>query len=116
MQKTTRQQGFLQEKKAVSFLKKQGLKILKLNFREKIGEIDIIAQDKNYLVFIEVKYRKTDSFGGAVFAVDKKKQEKIIKTSQLYLQQKNINQFNTLLRFDVIAINKTDIKWLKNAF
>ncbi len=64
------------EKRAVVFLKKKGFKILKTNYKTVFGEIDIIAQDKDTIVFIEVKTRTSDNYGVPSEAVDKRKQEK----------------------------------------
>ena len=64
------------EKLAVDFLKKKGFKILKTNYKTVVGEIDIIAQDREYIVFIEVKTRSSDNYGLPREAVDRKKQEK----------------------------------------
>lgn len=99
--------GAIGESLAVDFLITLGYKILTTNYHSKYGEIDIIASDKNYLVFVEVKYRKNaQSFGGAKAAVNWQKQKKIIKTAQLFLAQKFKNKSDQPnSRFDVIAID-----------
>ena len=73
------------EKVAGSFLKSKGLEILEYNFNLKIGEIDIIALDGNYLVFVEVKYRKSYSYGLPSQAVNRSKQKKIRQTAEIYI-------------------------------
>lgn len=87
---------------AVNYLRKQGLKIVEQNFRTPVGEIDIIARDKSFLVFIEVKTRRSTAFGTPQEAVGLRKQRQITRTAQWYLQ----NNKNVKLqpRFDVVAI------------
>ncbi|WP_444997544.1 YraN family protein [Aliikangiella sp. IMCC44359] len=100
-------------------VEKKGYKIIETNFTCKLGEIDIIAQNKNLLIFIEVRYRKNNSFGGAIESVDYRKQSKLIKTASLYLQQKNLTN-KVQCRFDVFALQgqlpNPSYKWLTNAF
>ena len=93
------------EEAAVKYLQKLGYTIIGRNFNCKLGEIDIIARRKEYLVFIEVKLRKNNKFGGAAMAVDRFKQQKIKKTAALYLQQKGIE---APVRFDVVLITTSD--------
>ena len=106
------------ESVAVRHLKKNGYKILQQNYRTKLGEIDIIAKDKNTLVFVEVKARKTLHFGSPKWAVTPKKQKAISKVALYYL--KATRQHNVSARFDVVAIsslqNNPRIEIIKNAF
>ncbi len=117
---TTRSQQFGEkgESIAVNCLKKQGYKIIEINYRTKLGEIDIIAKQGGSLVFIEVKARKSSRFGRPELAVTPKKQRKISMVALYYL--KSTKQSNAKARFDVVAINSTDdgpnIKIIKNAF
>ena len=90
------------EKAAESFLKKQGYRILKKNFRSTIGEIDLIAEHNNVLVFIEVKSRSDNSFGHPSMAVTPAKQHKIAQTAQSFLVKHNIN--GREIRFDVVSV------------
>ncbi|MBA6232526.1 MULTISPECIES: YraN family protein [unclassified Colwellia] len=117
---TTRETGNITEKVAANYLVEQGLIIQEKNLYSRAGEIDIIMKDGNTIVFIEVKYRASALFGGAISAISEKKQQKIRKTAAFYLQQCGLNEYNTSCRFDVIAlqgnINNLDITWLKNAF
>ncbi len=99
------------------FLVSKGYSILECNYRNKIGEVDIIAMDKNILVFIEVKSRTSTSYGYAFEAVDLKKQRKIINTSLVYIKFKNYKDIQ--LRYDIIEVYfQKDIKinHLVNAF
>jgi len=106
------------EELAVKYLQNHGYKVLTRNFRSKLGEIDIIAQEKNILVFIEVKTRWSKKFGPPEEAVTPWKIKSIIKTSQYY---KMLNpELPELLRIDVMAISLSpsggveEIKLLKN--
>ena len=102
-----------------NYLKSQGLKIIARNFRCRQGEIDIIARDKEYLCFIEVKFRNSSDYGQPQEAVNYYKQRKISKVSRFYLYSKNLS-FDTPIRYDVIAVSVNEgikaIKWIKNAF
>jgi len=97
-----------------------GLTPLKTNFHCRLGEIDLIMKEHNVICFIEVKYRQSNQFGGAISAVTAKKQQKLTKTAQFFLQQQGLNEYNTNCRFDVVAIegdsHHPKITWLKNAF
>ncbi|MCW5214310.1 YraN family protein, partial [Desulfobulbus sp. US5] len=88
---------------------------LERNYRLRIGEVDIIARDGEYLVFIEVKTRRSTRFGSPFEAVDARKQQQIVKIASAYLQGKELP-----VRFDVVAVhlNGQDVRIevLKNAF
>ena len=102
---------------ASQFLKEKGYKILEVNHKNKVGEIDIIAKDKDYLVFVEVKARLSRAFGDPLEAVDNKKQEKIRQVAELYLIIKR--KTNANCRFDVISIlgdENPEITHIENAF
>ncbi|NLV89691.1 MAG: YraN family protein [Tissierellia bacterium] len=102
---------------AKSYLLSKGYKILTTNFRRKQGEIDIIALDKETLVFIEVKTRSSVDFGYAYEAVNRKKQYRIIKSSYMYIKENNL--YNYQLRYDIIEIYLTEkirVNHIENAF
>ena len=101
------------EKLAAKYLKKQGYTIISQNYKAKMGEIDIIAMDKDTLVFAEVKQRKTADFGAPREFVTKEKQRKIKNTAQLYMMK---NKHNGNLRFDVVEVLDKEITHIKNAF
>lgn len=107
------------EKTALSFLIKKGLVLLEKNYHSRRGEIDIIMLDKQELVFVEVRYRKSDSFGSGLESVDSRKQAKIQATAETYMQQNTKTNYNAC-RFDVIAmagdISKPSIEWVEAAF
>lgn len=97
------------------FLEENGLRILEYNFRMRTGEIDIIARDGCYYVFVEVKYRKTASAGLPEEAVDYKKVRKICHVADYYRCTHHFDD-SVPVRFDVIAIEGENIRWYKNAF
>ncbi len=101
------------ERLAAKYLKKQGYKLLAQNYKAKMGEIDIIAQDGDILVFAEVKQRKTSDFGAPREFVTKEKQRKIKNTAALYMMK---NKFGGNVRFDVVEVLGKDITHIKNAF
>lgn len=86
---------------AAEYLRKKRYKIVAAGFHSRFGEIDLIVQDKKYLVFVEVKLRKTADFAKAMEYVDRRKQDKIRVTASLYLSE---NPTKLQPRFDVIEI------------
>ncbi len=103
---------------ACDYLVLCGLKLIKRNFRCRLGEIDLIMQDADELVFIEVRYRQSNEFGGAIGSIDKHKCQKMIKTAFYYLQQKRCCD-DKACRFDVMIIHSMHFKrveWIKDAF
>lgn len=102
------------EIKAAEFLKKKGYEITDKNFKTRIGEIDVIAKDGEYVVFVEVKTRTDDSYGTPSEAVDNKKQEKYRLVAAEYLQKKRLS--DAACRFDVIEIENGKINHIENAF
>ncbi len=107
--------GQEQETLVAEYLKSQGYKILKKNFRCPLGEIDLIAFHDGYLVFIEVKYRRTLRNGYPEEAVTPTKQKKIVKTALWYLSKNNINM-DVSCRFDVVAVMPDEIRVIQDAF
>jgi putative endonuclease len=110
---TARGVGFDKEKEALLYIKKLKYKILTTNFTTKFGEIDIVAKDKDTLVFIEVKYRKSLYAGTPQEAVTFAKQQKIIKSAIVYVKKNNIKSD---IRFDIIAIYNNKIELIQSAF
>ena len=102
------------EIKAAEFLKEKGFKIIETNYKTHIGEIDIIAMDKDTIVFIEVKTRSGDGYGAPSEAVTQKKQEKYYMVASEYLQRKG--NLCALSRFDVIEIENGQINHIIDAF
>ena len=110
-----RTQGNDFEKLAADYLKRQGMSILKMNFYCKMGEVDIIAKDGSYLVFVEVKYRKSAARGTGFEAVNCNKMRKISRVADFYMYSRHMDG-GTSVRFDVIAIEEGHLKHIKNAF
>ncbi len=107
--------GTKHEESAIEHLKSNGYHIITKNFRCKIGEIDIIAKDKEYLVFIEVKYRASSKKGYPYEAINHYKINKIINTAKYYMLSNNIS-FDSPCRFDVVTILDQDMHIIKDAF
>lgn len=106
--------GFDAEQKAKAFLCAQSLTFIEQNFSCKVGEIDLIMQDRQQLVFVEVKYRKSDSHGNAAEHFTTNKRRKLEKAINYYLLQNNSNPFHTNFRLDVVAIDDEQVNWIKN--
>ena len=107
--------GFQKEQLAIEYLNSQGVTILEKNFYFRGGEIDLIGIDKEYLCFIEVKYRTSNQYGLPEDAITLEKQKKMILGAKKYLYQQR-RFFNTPCRFDIISIYNENITWLRNAF
>ncbi|EOS41052.1 hypothetical protein C808_00217 [Lachnospiraceae bacterium M18-1] len=114
MERNKRKTGAAYEQAAGYYLEQQGYVILQYNYRCRIGEIDLIAQDGDCLVFCEVKYRKNGSRGNPLEAVDAKKQYRISRCAQYYLMEKRLGDIPC--RYDVIGIEGSRITLIKNAF
>ena len=124
----TKDIGNLGEKKAVRFLKKNGYRIIERNKHESHNEIDIIASNLQFVVFVEVKTRTVNSnddisFGYAASAVTHGKQERTIKGARSFMSSNPKKFKNKMIRFDVIEIylDKSDLKvkginHIENAF
>lgn len=110
-----RQLGDIHEQKAKHCLQQAGLEFVESNFNCKFGEIDLIFRDSSsqLLVFVEVRYRKSDTFGGAAASVSKSKQEKIKKSALFYVSQRKLAPN---MRFDVVAIEGEQFNWIQSAF
>lgn len=106
------------EEIAADFLKDNGYKVLERNYKSKLGEIDIIAQEKDAICFIEVKTRSSDKFGAPSEAITSSKQKQISRAALVYLKEKGL--FDRRARFDVISIidagDCPKIDLIKNAF
>jgi putative endonuclease len=113
-----RMQGKEGEDLAANYLEQQGFTIKERNYRFEHGEIDLIAEEGDELVFVEVKARHSIAFGSPEEAVTEEKQEQVRAVAEGYLFERDID--DRPCRFDVIAIefknNKADIRHIKNAF
>lgn len=103
------------EQKAAEYLKTKGYRILQQNYNSRTGEIDLVALDGRYYVFVEVKYRSDTKLGLPEEAVDVRKMRKISMTARNYLMNHKLSEF-TPCRFDVVVILKDEIRLIQNAF
>ena len=105
------------EQLACEYLQQQGLTLVDRNYYCRLGEIDLIMLHKKHLVFIEVRYRKNNLFGGAAESITTKKQDKLQKTALHYILQHKPRQN---MRFDVVAITgqgpEQTLEWIQNVF
>ncbi len=110
--------GKLTESLACKHLQSQGLVLKECNYRCKLGEIDLIMQDGNTLVFVEVRYRKSHHYGSAAESVNARKQGKLLLCAKHYLSAKK--NHHQACRFDVISLNgplqAITIDWIPDAF
>ncbi len=118
MSKASIELGRSGEQTAVNFLKNNGYNIIATNYRTRLGQIDIIARDKDTICFVEVKTRRTTRLGHPYEAVETSKQYSISKAALMYLKQKKL--INSPARFDVVSVLYNDkqpkIELIKNAF
>jgi putative endonuclease len=107
------------ESAAERYLRRKGYRILERNARSSLGELDLVVEDGAVLVFVEVKARHSDAYGGAVHAVHRRKQDKLIQLAAQYLARHHIN--NRPCRFDVVLVQEsgahdTQVDHIQNAF
>ncbi len=109
--------GRLAEDRALKFLEEQGLRLLERNFRCRYGEVDLIMEDGLTLVFVEVRFRASQRFGGALESVDRRKQSKLLVTAAWFLKDR---RYDRPARFDVAALSPSAdglaVQWVKDAF
>lgn len=110
----TRQKGATGEQMAADFLKKQGYRILQRNYVAPHGEIDIVAEQGGYIVFVEVKRRKSTKFGLPQEAVTPQKQKIIALCAKMWLTQHK--KVGAPVRFDVVGILEDNVTLLQDAF
>ncbi len=115
----TRAIGDAAETLAARYLQQQGLSIRERNYRTRLGELDLICEDGNTLVFVEVRYRRHAHYGSGLESVDRRKQDKLVKSALYYLQT-HPSLASRPARFDVIAVapgaDEPRIDWIRNAF
>ncbi|MGZ5092506.1 MAG: YraN family protein [Burkholderiales bacterium] len=100
---------------AAAFLERQGLTILARNYRCRLGEIDLIARDREATVFVEVRSRASAAFGGAAASITAAKRQRLLKAARHYIsRQRSVPQ----CRFDALLIegDPPRIEWLRDAF
>ena len=114
-ERNNRRTGAEQEEKAAEYLKKHGFQIVERNFRWSGGEIDIIGYDREYLVFVEVKYRGSSRYDHPLEAVGSVKKRKICRAADYYRCSRKIAP-DRPVRYDVVGIRREEITWITNAF
>ncbi len=111
--------GEQSEQLARKYLEHQGLEFIINNFRVKCGEIDLVMRDLTHIIFIEVRYRRSHFYGGAIESVDWFKQQRIISAAHLFLQR-HVRMQSFPSRFDVVGLSgdaqSPKIEWIKDAF
>lgn len=114
-----RERGKACELIAAQFLKDQGCKVLQRNASYRGGELDLIMTDGAQLVFVEVRYRRHQAWGGALESVDYRKRRKLILAARLWLMQ-HPRFADSTCRFDLVTINSAEVPaecvWYKDAF
>lgn len=111
-----RQRGAEAEQRARAHLEAAGLRFVAANVRYKVGEIDLIMADGRTAVFVEVRSRRSLSFGGAAASVVYRKQRRIRLAAQCWLSQRMGQRPWPPCRFDVIAIENGGLDWIPGAF
>lgn len=113
---STGNKGSAAEQRAAAFLQQQKLTLLERNYRCRFGEIDLIMRENDTVVFVEVRMRSSDHFGGAAASITATKQARLIRAARHYLA----GQHDDLpCRFDAILISGergNEIEWIRNAF
>ncbi len=118
--KTHLEFGQFCEQAVCQHLQQQGLLMIEKNYRCRMGEIDLIMQHKECLVFIEVRFRQQQSYGSSAETVDFRKQQKLIRCASHYLQKHRLTD-QKACRFDVVGVKLNAAKilqfqWIQNAF
>lgn len=112
-------QGREAEDRACAHLRRQGLKLVERNYRAPFGEIDLIMEQQDVVVFVEVRYRHSEDYGGPAETVDARKQARLRATAAHFLQRHQ-RAAKRPCRFDVVAVTGKGegerILWLRNAF
>ncbi len=110
------ERGARAESEAAAWLKKKGLKLLERNVRSRFGEIDLVMEDGSTLVFVEVRYRARNDFGGAAASVTPAKRARLQRAIGVYIAS-HPRAGARNLRADVVAMSgQGDIEWIPNAF
>ncbi|OQW91864.1 MAG: YraN family protein [Beggiatoa sp. IS2] len=113
------ERGKWAEDLAYTYLSEQGLRLVTRNYRCQLGEIDLIMQHVTHLVFVEVRYRASQRYGGGLESIDYRKQQRLLLTATHYLQTHSEAQ-QYICRFDAVIISgqypTAPLQWLIDAF
>ena len=114
--------GRYAEQWACHFLRQQGLKLVARNFRCRTGEIDLVMRDGDQLVFVEVRFRKNNTYGSPAESIDLRKQARVIRCAEYFLQR-SATLARLPARFDVVTLTSAkeqdglfETHWIRNAF
>jgi len=113
MKPAPREAGAAAEDAAARFLAERGMQVVARNFRTRFGEIDLVARDGATLVFVEVRLRSRQDFGGAVESVDGAKRRRIVSAAGAYLARLACEP---ACRFDVVTLDGRRVDWIRAAF
>ena len=107
--------GAAAEELAAVFLEGQGLRIIERNYRCRFGEIDLVARSGAVLVFVEVRARQSEAFGGAAGSITAAKRRRLVAAARHYLAKHSVSR---ACRFDVVLLRgrEQEIEWLSDAF
>ena len=105
--------GAQAERRAEAYLRGRGFEILERNYRAPCGELDLVAREGKILVFVEVRSRASDAFGGAQESIGAAKRKRWVKTARLYLEK---IRWEGEVRFDVVAFNDGRLTHIPEAF
>ncbi len=108
-------QGLAAETLALAYLTERGLACLARNVRYRVGELDLVMRDGSVVVFVEVRFRRPSRFGNAASTVNFRKQRRLIRAAHCWIAQFTRKSL-PIFRFDVVAIDGSNIQWIPNAF
>lgn len=100
---------------ARSYLEARGLRFVRANFLCRLGELDLVMREGEVLVFVEVRYRRSSAYGGALGSITARKQQRIVRAAQVWLRA-NPWDARRPCRFDVVAFEGESVEWIRNAF
>lgn len=115
-QRSTQDLGREGEDFACAVLRRGGLRVLQRNYRVRGGEVDIVAQDGDVLVFVEVRRRACAAWGGAAASVGARKRARLVCAARHFLARAGVAAAQSACRFDVVAIDGTRLRWIRAAF
>jgi putative endonuclease len=114
---TARQRaGHAAEQRALDYLTARGLRLLERNYRVRLGELDLVMADGSDVVFVEVRQRAGDAYGGAAASVTPAKQARVRRAAQSFLAERCGRGRWPAMRFDVVAIEGERLRWIRGAF
>ncbi|MFN7287740.1 MAG: YraN family protein, partial [Burkholderiales bacterium] len=116
MQAPRQRQGLATEARVERWLAAHGLIPIDRNVRCRLGEIDLVMRDHEHWVFVEVRERRSARFGGAAASIDWRKQQRLVRTAQVYLQRRFGARAWPPCRFDVVAVEEGRPRWIRAAF